>query len=57
VTVAPQPEEQPVPGLAPTELKADESPDAPQPGRTRISAAWFGWSHDIDRLDQAIIDC
>jgi uncharacterized integral membrane protein len=42
VTAAPQPEEQSVPGLAPTELSAVESPDAPQLGRTRISAAWFG---------------
>jgi uncharacterized integral membrane protein len=42
VTVATQPAEQSVQGLAPTELSAVESPDAPRLGRTRISAAWFG---------------
>ena len=42
VTTAPQPEEQPVPGQAPTELSSVESPAAPQSGRTRISAVWFG---------------
>jgi uncharacterized integral membrane protein len=29
-------------GQAPTELSPVESPDTPGPGRTRISAAWFG---------------
>jgi uncharacterized integral membrane protein len=42
VTPAPQPDEQSVPGLAPTELGAVESRDVPQLGRTRISAAWTG---------------
>ena len=42
VTTATQPEGQSVPGQAPTELSPVESPAAPEPGRTRISAAWFG---------------
>ena len=41
MTAAPQTEEQPVSGLARTELSAVESPDAPRLGRPRISAAWF----------------
>jgi uncharacterized integral membrane protein len=42
VTTATQPEEQLVPGRAPTELSSVESPAAPQVGRTRISTVWFG---------------
>ena len=42
MTTAPQPEEEPVPGLTPTEPGALESPAEPQLGRTRISAAWVG---------------
>ena len=42
VTVAPQPEEESAAGQAPTEPSPAESPAAPEPGRTRISAAWFG---------------
>lgn len=47
MTTAIVPEGESVPGQAPTELSPVESPMAPeagrsQPGRTRISAAWFG---------------
>ena len=42
MTTATQPEEESVAGQAPIELSPVESPTAPGPGRTRISAAWFG---------------
>jgi uncharacterized integral membrane protein len=42
VTTATQPEEQSVPGHAPTEFSPVENLAASETGRTRISAAWFG---------------
>ena len=42
MTTAIQPEGQSVPGQPPTELSPVQSPAAPELGRTRISAAWFG---------------
>jgi uncharacterized integral membrane protein len=42
VTIPTQSDEQSVPGQAPTELGAIDTPAAPRTGGTRISAAWFG---------------
>jgi uncharacterized integral membrane protein len=42
MTTATQPEGQSMSAQAPAELSPVESPATPGPGRTRISAAWFG---------------
>ena len=42
VTAVTEPEEQSVPGQPPTEPSPLETPAVREPGRTRISAAWFG---------------